>query len=735
MTTCVCLGAYVMYLHSLRHRDKFSPRSRKCIFVGYPYGQKGYWLFDIETRKFFVSRNVNFHEHIFPFASIQEASEIHAVLPLPISEHLDTLSHTQPPLTPPNPPPINIDPPSLSDPTLTTPSPINQTIAEPVEHIQPLVPASPPTSSHHDLPPSASMSRPQRTRVRPSYLNDYHCSNLTRSCHSTSSFLKVSEKGTSYPLSSVISYSRLSNAHKHFVSAISSSTEPSHFSQAILDPHWQAAMAKELHALEHNKTWSLCTLPSNKKPIGCKWVYKIKYRSDGSIERYKARLVAKGYNQKEGLDYHETFSPVAKLVTVRCLIAIASVRKWKLHQFDVQNAFLHGDLEEEVYMTLPPGFHSKGERQVCRLHKSLYGLKQASRQWFATLSMALREAGFSQSKADYSLFTRRHHQEFTVVLVYVDDIIITGSSASYISTLQSFLSQRFHLKDLGPLKFFLGIEVARSEKGICLSQRKYTLEILEEVGLLGAKPCSFPMEQKLKLSTSSGDLLSDPSRYRRLIGRLIYLTITRPDIVYSVHVLSQFMSAPRKPHLDAATLVLRYLKSSPGQGVLLPSNSPLQLQVYCDSDWASCPDTRRSITGYCSFLGQSPISWRTKKQNTVSRSSAEAEYRSMAAATSEIIWLRSLLNDLGIPPSRPTILFCDNQAALHIASNPVFHERTKHIEIDCHFVRDKLLDGTIQTSYVPTRHQVADLFTKPLGRESLQFLLSKLGVLDLHIPT
>jgi hypothetical protein len=523
----------------------------------------------------------------------------------------------------------------------------------------------------------------------------------------------------------------LSPSYKHFSLSVSSHIEPKFYHQAVTSPQWREAMAAEIQALEANQTWTVTELPAGKHPIGCKWVYKIKHKPNGEVERYKARLVAKGYTQREGLDYSDTFSPVAKLTTVRVLLALASIHGWHLHQLDVNNAFLHGSLDEEIYMKLPPGLVVKGASPVCKLQKSLYGLKQASRQWFSKFSSTLLSHGFTQSKSDYSLFTRVQGSIFIALLVYVDDIVIASNNASAISVLTNFLNSAFKLKDLGPLRFFLGLEIARSSKGISVSQRKYTLEILEDTGTLAAKPASVPMEPNTKLSREEGDLLTDPTSYRRLVGRLVYLTITRPDISYSVQLLSQFMDSPRKPHMDAATKVLRYLKSSPGQGIFFPANSSMHLKGFCDSDWAGCPDTRRSITGFCVFLGTSLISWKSKKQHTVSRSSAEAEYRSMAALTCELTWLRALLKDLQFTHSQPALIFCDSQAAIHIAANPVYHERTKHIEIDCHIVRDKLDAGLIRTLHVHSPNQLADIFTKPLSRTAFHLLLSKMNVHNL----
>ena len=541
--------------------------------------------------------------------------------------------------------------------------------------------------------------------------------------------------GTPFPIAHYVSCDKFTVKHRNFLAAVTVGVEPQSFKEAVKDVGWCTAMQKEIRALEDNGTWTMEQLPPGKKALGSKWVYKIKYNSDGSIERLKARLVVFGNHQVEGIDYNETFAPVAKMVTVRTFLAIAASKNWELHQMDVHNAFLHGDLDEEVYMKLPPGFGSADSDLVCRLRKSLYGLRQAPRCWFAKLVTALKGYGFLQSYSDYSLFTYTKGFVQINVLVYVDDLIISGNDSAAVTAFKAYLRKCFYMKDLGVLKYFLGIEVARSSSGLFLCQRKYALDIISEAGLLGSKPASFPIEQNHQLARAAGPCLTDPEPYRRLLGRLIYLAVTRPDLAYSVHVLSQFMQEPRQEHWDAALRVVRYLKGSPGQGILLRSDSELSLKGWCDSDWAACPLTRRSLTGWLVFLGHSPIAWKTKKQHTVARSSAEAEYRSMASITCELKWLKGLLLSLGVHHPKAIPLFCDSQSALHIAQNPVFHERTKHIEVDCHFVRDAIQDGLLAPSYVPTTVQLADIFTKALGKKQFDFLLDKLGIFDLHAPT
>ncbi|GJY06363.1 ribonuclease H-like domain-containing protein [Tanacetum coccineum] len=477
----------------------------------------------------------------------------------------------------------------------------------------------------------------------------------------------VVESKVKYGLEKFVGYAKLNTENLCFVTELNKSHEPKTFSEASRYSHWTDAMNKEMEALLRNDTWDLVDLPKDRKAISSKWLWKIKFKSSGEIERYKARLVALGCNQREGIDYEETFSPVVKMTTVRCLLNIVVLNDWPMFQLDIDNAFLYGDLNEVVYMKPPQGYYASDCNKVCRLKKSLYGLKQAPRQWNAKLTCALVENGFSQSKSDYSLFTKSDNGVFLALLVYVDDIIITGNDTSEIEKFKEFLRTKFMIKDLGNLKYFLGIEVINTNKRT-------------------------PMLSKVSISneaTSIDPLLDNIVDYQKLMGKLIYLTNTRPDISYVVHCLSQFMHAPLKSHLRSAFKILRYLKGSPGLGIHITKASGMYLKAYSDADWAKCVVTRKSVTGYCIFINDNLISWKSKKQNTISKSSSEAEYRALASVTSEVIWVLKVLKDLGYDNLLPVSLFCDSKPTIKIAVNPVFHERTKPFEIDLHFCRVK----------------------------------------------
>ncbi|XP_019154279.1 PREDICTED: uncharacterized protein LOC109150751 [Ipomoea nil] len=385
-------------------------------------------------------------------------------------------------------------------------------------------------------------------------------------------------------------------------------------------------------------------------------------------------------------------------------------------------------------MELPPGFKGEKPGQVCQLLRSLYGLKQASRQWNSKLSSSLLSRGFKQAQSDPSLFTKGCGSDFIAILIYVDDILISSPDMCLINELKAFLDSTFKIKDLGKQGYFLGIEAHRTEAGLNLCQRKYALDILAEECFLHCKPVSTPMVPGHKLTKDSGTSITDISGYRRLIGRLLYLTATRLDLSYAIQQLSQFVDAPTDVHLAAAHRILRYIKKSPGQGLFYPANNSLQLNTFSDSDWGSCLETRKSITGFCVFLGSALVSWKSKKQATVSRSSSEAEYRALAATVCEIQWITFLLRDLQAQLNKPAALFCDNKSAIAIAENHVFHERTKHLDIDCHIVREKISQGLVKLLSVSSAAQVADGFTKALPISLFQTFISKMGTHDLHTP-
>ncbi|WVZ59326.1 hypothetical protein U9M48_009481 [Paspalum notatum var. saurae] len=506
-------------------------------------------------------------------------------------------------------------------------------------------------------------------------------------------------------------------------------SEPLSYRDAILHPEWQLAMAEEIAALERTGTWDLVPTPSHIRPITCKWVYKVKTRSDGSLERYKARLVARGFQQEHGRDYDETFAPVAHMTTVRALLAVASVREWSISQLDVKNAFLNGELREEVYMQPPPGY-SVPEGMVCRLRRSLYGLKQAPRAWFQRFASVITAAGFSASAHDPALFVHTSSRGRTLLLLYVDDMIITGDDPQFIAFVKARLSDQFLMSDLGSLRYFLGIEISSTPEGIYLSQEKYIQSLLDRASLTDHKTEETPMELNLHLSATDGELLDDPTRYRHIVGSLVYLGVTRPDISYSVHILSQFVSAPTQLHYSHLLRVLRYLRGTKSRRLFFPRSSSLQLQAYCDATWASDSSDRRSLSAYCVFLGGSLIAWKTKKQKAVSRSSAEAELRAMALVTAEVTWLRWLLADFGVSVSLPTPVLTDSTGAISIARDPVKHELTKHIGVDAYYTRAQVQDDVITLRYVPSELQLADFLTKAQTRDQHRFYLSKLSVFD-----
>uniref|UniRef100_A0A8R7UV17 Reverse transcriptase Ty1/copia-type domain-containing protein n=1 Tax=Triticum urartu TaxID=4572 RepID=A0A8R7UV17_TRIUA len=494
-------------------------------------------------------------------------------------------------------------------------------------------------------------------------------------------------------------------------------------------------MVDEFSALQNNQTWDLVPRPPGANVVSGKWIFRHKLKQDGSLDRYKARWVLRGFTQRAGVDYGETFSPVVKPATLRTVLSLAVAQDWPVHQLDINNAFLHGTLNETVYCVQPSGFVDVAKPDhVCRLNKSLYGLKQAPRAWYSRFTDHLLRLGFVSSRADPSLFIYSRNSEIVYLLLYVDDIVLTASSERLLQQTIMALEREFSLKDLGALHYFLGIAVTRSSDGMFLSQRQYIIDILERVGMSECNTCSTPVDTQSKLG-ATGAVVDDPSSYRSLVGALQYLSFTRPDVAYAVQQVCLYMHDPQEPHLNAVKRILRYLRGTINHGLQIYRSSPASLTAYTDADWAGCPDTRKSTSGYGVFLGDNLVSWSSKRQQTVSRSSIEAEYRGVANAVAEACWLRQLLSELHRPLQRATVVYCDNISAVYLSTNPVQHQRTKHVEIDLHFVRERVAFGDVRVLHVPTSSQCADIFTKGLPSTVFNEFRYSLNVRPAPAPT
>jgi hypothetical protein len=511
--------------------------------------------------------------------------------------------------------------------------------------------------------------------------------------------------------------------------------EPENFEEAIKESIWKNAMQEEIAAIEKNNTWQLVEKPNDKEPIGVKWVYKLKHNPDGSIQRAKSRLVVKGYAQQPRIDYSETFAPVARLDTVRTIIAVAAQKGWNLYQLDVKSAFLNGELKEEVYVQQPRGFETPGqEEKVYKLKKALYGLKQAPRAWYSEIDSYFVQQGFIKSQSEPTLYVKRQGKnDILLVALYVDDLVYTSNNEKLIENFKIEMMKKYEMSDLGLLHHFLGIEVYQEKSGIFICQRRYAENILKKFSMYGCKTVDIPLVVNEKLKKEDGGKLVDESLYRSLVGSLFYLTATRPDLMFAAGLLSRFMSKPSHLHLGAAKRVLRYIMGTLEHGIKFEKNAKIEVKGYCDSDWAGSVDDMKSTSGYVFSLGSGVISWCSKKQDTVAQSSAEAEYLAAGLATQQSLWLRRILEDIGEKQEESLLLHCDNKSAIAMAKNPVFHSRTRHINIKHHFIRSVIEDGDVQLVFCSSQDQLADIFTKALPRGRFQQLREAMGVREQHI--
>jgi hypothetical protein len=494
--------------------------------------------------------------------------------------------------------------------------------------------------------------------------------------------------------------------------------------------HWLAAINAELNSLLANDTWELEERPANCRPIGVKWVFKVKYDSNGKVERYKARLVAKGFSQREGIDYNEVFAPVSKHTTLRMLLAMVAAEDLELLQVDVTTAFLHGKLDEEIYIDQPKGLELPGG-YVCRLKKAIYGLKQAPRAWREHLQQNLEKLGFTVSELDPALFILRKDGKLMFLLTHVDDFLLAASDRDWCELVISDLQKCFPLRNLGDAQMFTGIEIMRNRVAhtIKIHQHRNVYDLLEKYRYLEAKPSKVPMDPGMKL-VKEGEPMADPLRYSGLVGSLLYLSIcSRPDIAQAVGVLTRYMAKPAETHWTAALQVLRYLTGTRHDGITYGLN-PDDIIGYCDADFAGDLDTRRSTTGYIFRMFGGAISWSSRLQVTVAASTTEAEYMAASAACKEALWLRSMYKELGMNSVKvdTMLVYGDNQAALKILKNAIVSQRSKHIDVMYHFTRQHIERGVIEFQYIRTDSMVADCLTKALTLPKFMSCKSGMGV-------
>jgi len=510
--------------------------------------------------------------------------------------------------------------------------------------------------------------------------------------------------------------------------------EPTCFREAAGNGDWMAAMDSEIQSINKNKTWDLVKLPAGHKPIGLKWVYKLKKNAEGEVVKHKARLVAKGYVQKQGIDYEEVFAPVARLDTVRPLLAMAANWGWEVHHLDVKTAFLNGELVEDVYVAQPEGYAVKGKEQlVYKLSKALYGLKQAPRAWNVKLDNSLKKLKFRKCASEPAVYTRGVGKARVILGVYVDDLIVTGSDPSEIATFKKQMTSEFEMSDLGLLSYYLGIEVKQEVDCVTIRQTGYAKKVLTRFGMADCNPTKVPITPGTKLQDDKGGKPVDSTEYRRVIGCLRYLLHTRPDLYFSVGLASRFMERPTVMHWNAVKQVLRYLKGTLNYGLVYTREEREERLVgYSDCDLAGDVKQRRSTGGMAFYLNESLITWCSHKEKNVAISSCEAEFMAATGAAMQAMWLRTLLSELTTMKPKRVTLYVDNKSAIQLMKNPVFHGRSKHIDIKFHYIRECVERDQIEVKWIGTLEQRADPLTKAMTVVKLSEMRHLLGVRELE---
>jgi hypothetical protein len=500
---------------------------------------------------------------------------------------------------------------------------------------------------------------------------------------------------------------------------------------------WKVAMQKEIDQLKDMDTFSLVKLPTGRKSIPCKWVLKLKRDENGREIKKKARLTAGGHRQVHGIDYTETFAPVSRIAAIRTLLSLCTRYKWFVHQIDVVGAYLNGTLNEEVYMQQPKGFIVCGkENFVWKLNKSLYGLKQAGREWHTILSEFLQSIGFRRNQKEWGVYMRGSKETLVLIAIYVDDIILCGPNLERIQSVKAEIGHKYSITDEGLLCWYLGIHIRHVNDGIFLSQQRYTEDILERFKFEGLRPRTTPGNEVRALVQKDGQVSEWEAReiasfpYMEVVGCLLYLAnSTRPDIATTVNYVARFGKNFRVEHINAVKDILGYLMSTKSYGLLLTGEGDMDVTVYTDADWAGSLEDRKSVSGGTVHVGRSLVAWHSKKQMVVALSSMEAEYISQSHGLQEGIWVHSFINQF--MDVNPVIhVYIDNKSAIEISKYSNKHSRAKHIDIRYHFIRDKVEKGEVELHYCPTGEMLADTLTKPLKKKQFQKLRYKLGIRD-----
>ena len=665
---------------------KLEPKSRKCIFVGYSTKSKAYKCYNLATQKIVVSKDVRFEEGRFLHdKSLPSSSSGISLEPLSDSSVIiqidDPQAHQAPPINPAQslePLAENQTPCSSSavpsDVSISHLVPKSPPLRVYTRRCQPGIESSPPTL---DLPPSrVEPPQPQDVIDEPLLAIELvakirHSSRLRQFPSQLHDFVVSLETTQDFP------------------NLVHSSDEPLSFEEATQDPRWIQAMAKEMAMLNHKNTWLLVPRPPGCRPISVKWVYKIKSGIPRSTTHFKARLVAKGDLQRAGIDYQDTFALVIKWGSLCNVVSLAAQRGWQLLHMDVKSAFLNGTLHDEVYTKQPPGFVVEGkESWICEALQSIYRLHQSPREWNDNLATSLQELGLSPCPSDPSLFTYKDLDGLVLLLVYVDDLLVTRDNLAKIQSVREALCAKYEMSLLGPLSLYLGVEFFTIPCGILMSHKNYILKCLHDLGLTKCKPASIPMDPGLKLLVDMGASLVDATYYRVVVGKLRHCTNSRFDISFVVGVVSRFLVVPQEPHLQAAVQIFRYLKATQDLAICYHKGEEIIPSGFSNSNYLGDPNDTKSTSSYQFNLDSRPTAWRSVKQDEVSKSTAEAEYQATAKATSQAQWIRNIFIEIGLPHivEQPISIGCDNQSAIQMAINPVLHEHTKHIEGTCHFI-------------------------------------------------